>query len=485
VQCSGYRDLLPLAFRDESKKIVDKYQSNTQIWSTPKNCSKNGQGSFLIQWRTSDKTPVGNRLCHQVLEKGQSHTLRPPIPEVELHISLDDVASNYLFNLYLRGSHYKYLDKLLQNNCTKASVCLQDCLLAVGLAGLSQESKQSQIMVTAKRHYGRALRNVNLALRSAEPQNCSDIVPSVMLLALFESTTHTTHDSADQWNQHLHGALALVAQQDSHHTWLANNPDLFLHISYGVRVSCVRRKTKIPPLLLSLSEEMGPLLNVDPALPPLRFSKITEDFTDLQSQINEGTLLDASVIVCTALSIDLQCRRLASDLPSGWAFDTVIVRDCDPTIYCQKYHLYNTHQVAQFWNTVRMTRLYLHEIIYNHLTILDQVECLSGQHSRGFFHCRENSLVTARSLATEILSSIPQFLGHPQKLSSATPLQFAQILSLLWPLQAVGTSHLIGNGPERQYIIHRLQYMVEKGIWQAEEVLQNVRNGEVSPTHDW
>jgi hypothetical protein len=101
--------------------------------------------------------------------------------------------------------------------------------------------------------------------------------------------------------------------------------------------------------------------------------------------------------------------------------------------------------VAQLWNSCRMVRILLNEIIYAHAASLPTVARQITQ---------REAVAKIEEMATQICASIPQFasqLGLSVSIKAST-------VSLLWPLSAVRGASL-ASGDVRMYAIDRLKFL--------------------------
>ncbi len=122
------------------------------------------------------------------------------------------------------------------------------------------------------------------------------------------------------------------------------------------------------------------------------------------------------------------------------------------------------------WNTIRMTRLLLNEMIHESLA---KVRSDSGCDTiPNYSSLRDHHAKLARDIAMEILASVPQFTQFSPNRTKLFPPTVASICFLIWPLEVVGTSAL-STWPMRVYVMSRSRYMgAQMNIRQALDVAE-------------
>ncbi len=178
------------------------------------------------------------------------------------------------------------------------------CVRAVGLASMSHEVRRSDVMDLARRQYSCALKTTNNALQSPEKAILDETLASVMLLALLEIVTHQDQESSDKWTNHVNGALALLVCRRPMQFKSVIGLLLFNQISSSIRVSCVKRKLRIPSDVLSLSVQASSFLDTANAVS--RFFIITEAFPDLRAAIEDSQIIDPACVIRLASEVDQQ-----------------------------------------------------------------------------------------------------------------------------------------------------------------------------------
>ena len=447
-------------FRDESDKIAGRYGAypESQRVATPD--SRKTSTGQIGHYRSRFHPHVWQR--GEKLEANQSIL-------INFHPPIEEVAVTFLLSSYVAESHFDYLPSVYKDAISDGP--LMTCIRAVGLVGVSQDSGQLDLMNMARRQYTYALRTTNAALQSPEKAVLDETLAAVMLLSLFETVSHDDQEPSEKWTSHVDGALTLLTCRGPQQFQSPLGRALFMQISNNIRVSCVQNRRRIPAGLLSLTAQASPFL--DTANPASRFSAIVEAFTDLRAAVDDGGITEPASRVRLAQEIDDECLSLALDMPDGWLYDVAYTNTHDIAIFRTEYHIYKTHRIAQMWNTIRMTRLLLNEMIWGNLaTALPNCSWL-----------RDPPAQIARNMAEEILASLPQFTQFSPNGSKLYSPTLASSCFLLWPLEVVGTSPL-STPPMRAYVINRLRYMgIQMKVRQALGVAEKLEQGSLS--QDW
>lgn len=256
---------------------------------------------------------------------------------------------------------------------------------------------------------------------------------------------------------------------------------LFNQIDNNIRVGCIKRQLGLPSDLLTLSAQAAPFL--DMASPISRFSAVTEALTEFLAAIENSQITEAAYVIRSARELDSETRSVGSGMSAaGWSYEVLLAEKDDSAVFGKAYHIYKNHRVAQTWNTIRMTRLLLNQIIHESLVHASPGD-FWGMVPDHFSHPHENPAKIVREMATEILSSVPQFTNFSSDGSVLFSPTVASSCFLLWPLELVGSSRL-STAAMRTYAIGRLRYMdTQMKVRQARSVAEKLEQG--SSSQDW
>ncbi|KAK5206454.1 hypothetical protein LTR41_007892 [Exophiala xenobiotica] len=408
--CPGYRNELDLVFRDENDRIQQKCQapsSSERTWVTKPGTTLDSSTKAVSAVAVTRSNPKNSPSALLASSKPPRSSLPPEnvgllVPQ--LLQPLFDFATSFFFTQYVPGSHFDYLP-VLYGNATPDSL-LSTVVKAVSLASFSTEARSTSCLALARYQYTLGLKETNAALQASEPWANDELLASIMLLAYFEALsgqgwsesldktptkTIPTPSISAAWTRHVEGAYALLT----------------------MRPDCSNQSR-------------------------------------LRAAVREGSLNNPTEIIRRARLIDSWATSMTKDLAvSASRFDIVTTTREVAGVYRNRYHLYTDHRVAQRWNTIRMTRLSLNEIMYEH----------AQRHPELFGECGRFARIVEQ-MATDICQSSSQFLTASGSLPgcSQTRLSIASSYVLIWPLF---NSAATGLSPEsiNTFVIDRLHYL--------------------------
>ncbi|KAE9372344.1 hypothetical protein N431DRAFT_545029 [Stipitochalara longipes BDJ] len=395
-RCPGYRNMVDLAFRDESSAVVEKAKARARARkelghassSTPKRPSSKSRLSAASSPEPSSTSSASSSIIN----------FAPS--------SIEDRAINcFLNNWVSKGSgpshgYFNYCHELLGEDAMGS--VLRTSVIASGLAIEANTNRDSQLLVLARRNYALALSKINSALRSPAEAVKDSILLSIIVVAVFEVCCGSNQLSMKAWTEHINGASALIRMR--------GRSQLRNQISRGVFIYGTSHLllSEIPmhPEILDLRKEAFLLVPSDPGW---KFLKKSDECTVFRGAIKSGDLTDPEVIILTALRLDNDIIQIFNDAPISWMYETVYTDSSSPLVFSGTYDIYYDHWVAQIWNGSRCIRIGLNETIRSQL--------VKGFASNQSFNTPENfaqfqaSTQTVTQMRDEILRSVPQHVG--------------------------------------------------------------------------
>lgn len=160
----------------------------------------------------------------QSISPSANSILRPLSPDAE------DQATCFFFKNYvldeesLTRSYFDYLPALYGQ--ARGNGILVDAVNAIGLAGLANSRRASEVMVKANLIYGRAVRKTSERLKTSQAKEDQTLV-AVMLLGMYEvcdlclrscspradfdkTNASDTPSSLRSWTSHITGSMAML-----------------------------------------------------------------------------------------------------------------------------------------------------------------------------------------------------------------------------------------------------------------------------------
>lgn len=194
-RCPGYRDQLSLMFRDESSKVIQKAHAQ---WGTLGSPSDSDQGTSTLSEDSSASGPPSLSGQH-----GSSRTVTatlPPTPIIrKQEILASKIPRKVELNLDQRGLKF-YMERYLFNHPDAPATpelidlyfanvgAMQNVMIAVGLAGMSNLLGNKSMSLVARSKYVTALKQTGQLITGASVNRMSIEKPlrSIVTLALFE-----------------------------------------------------------------------------------------------------------------------------------------------------------------------------------------------------------------------------------------------------------------------------------------------------------
>lgn len=365
-----------------------------------------------------------------------------PAAAHQLPVKLEDVAHSFFFGSYVPGSHFEYLpivsrDLVLTDPLTAS-------IRAVAMVSFAKEQQNANIMKAALRHYHIALRETQSAITSAAVEKNftqDSTIICVLLLGLFEALSHKGQGKPHDYTTHNAGALALLQLRGPELVKTQIGYQLFLQVSSNIRVSCIVNQKCTPRGLISFHQRMVPF--VDPADPKVRFFTILDEYAALQAKVVESGMTGSLEVAFSASRLDCQCQSLMTTICDSHLY-TVHISDHEVAFgYEREWHQYPDAHIAQWWNSVRQTRIFLNQMI------LDQLNLAFYDDIKVHSQCVDMQITaigTIKQLAADICASVPQFAQIINK-SGATG--SALVSRLFFPLCTVGNSTVVPESMKR------------------------------------
>ncbi|KAH8698359.1 hypothetical protein BGW36DRAFT_406351 [Talaromyces proteolyticus] len=366
------------------------------------------------------------------------------LPVSILQPTLEDVANSFFFTSFVPGSHFGYLP--IVSHATALANPLTACIRAVAVASFASEQQNPSMMKAALKHYSIALRETQPTMTSSSSIAAQDsTIICVLLLGLFEALCHKGQANPHNYTTHNAGALALLELRGPELVQTQIGYQLFLQVSSNIRVSCIVHQKRTPPRLLSLHRRMAPF--IDPADPKVRFFTILDDFAELQAVVLENGISGSLEVAFSASRLDSRCENMMSTIYDSSLYTTHISDHEVAFGYGREWHQYPDAHIAQWWNSVRQTRIYLNQIILNQLdsAIYEDAEiesdCLDMQLA---------AIATTQQQAADICASVPQFAQaiHENRLQSNVA-ALTLVSRLFFPLCTVGISSVVPDSMKR------------------------------------
>lgn len=407
----------------------------------------------------------------------------------KITFSLDSEATCFFMKNYVVGNSrsFDYLQSFYDSGMEEH---LSASVKAVALATFSCETQSWELEQKALREYTAALRALNDALVCSEVACNDDTLISVILLDQFEKIlSRRRQRPAKSRTKHINGATSLVRLRGYKQFQSQFGLRIFLQISSAIMVSCMQDGTAVPPDITALRAYATNFLDADD--PIWRISQTFIRLVNLYAALKDDTLFEPTAIITEATHIDEECVKILVDLNEQMSYRTIHTTASDLIsnrtetvssfhIYEGYYHIYPSYRIAQAWNSVRLGRILLNEVIREQYTT---AFALSPAIFTSTKHIARFQLVTDNiaEMSSHICASVPRFthgLGtppsSPQALthhspedstsaissppSFAKPVDIAGAYSLLFPLFVVAYSPTTPE-EQRTWILEQMDFI--------------------------
>ncbi|KAF4636801.1 hypothetical protein G7Y89_g1296 [Cudoniella acicularis] len=458
-ECPGYRDMLSLSFRDESDAVVEKAKarerakarrspipnvvvSSSSNITVPQRRTRGVSGnrstgsppayrdhsktspaaSLQLSSHTNNielPTPSPDGSDREVIT--QNLTSATPSPPLAIAPSIAERGINYFFSNFVAEpsgpspGHFHHLHSIY--NANGVDDVLRSCLIATGLAGLSNVSKSAPLMGYARREYTIALRKINAALLSSTEARKDSTLMSIMVVSVFETVAGAQRLSLKAWTEHINGAATLVKLRGRSQLKTRVGLGLFIQASSHLLISCMQREIPNPQQITDLRNAAFDQISSGGVW---QFLEAVGRLANFRAAMRNGSLTDCETIINTALNIDGDLMQLFSNVPPDWLYESVYTDSSPEVVYNGRYDIYYDYFIAQIWNGMRCARIMLNETIRSRL--LEGFTSMPPRFTTSEYTAQfQISIDTIIKMRDDILHSVPQKLGYVHRKPFSTP----------------------------------------------------------------
>lgn len=361
--CPGYRALGDVIFKDVTTKVIRKAKAG----------EVRSKAASRASSQAPKETPCDDAESVSKPETGmqQSTTLtcRSLLPTV------DERATNFFVANYVVGSngptrgHLDYLaDVYLSQSLDEG---LTSSMKAVGLAGFAHTTHSPYLIKNARSQYIKAIQHTNAALRSPVEAKKDATLLTIIILGIFESLTGSDQRSLRDWTSHINGASSVVKLRGYEGIETIAGRRMLVQVTSNLLISCIQRGDPVPDHISNLINSTIEMMqtresanNVKVGNPAISILHSMLRFANLHSEIVSKTLVDPHTILSRCLELDrVFAAAEKSTGNADWGFETVFTDVESEYIYNGCYHVYYDCIASQSWNSQRMARYMLSEII--------------------------------------------------------------------------------------------------------------------------
>ncbi|KAJ9298970.1 transcriptional regulator family: Fungal Specific TF [Paecilomyces variotii] len=413
--CPGYRDELSLLFRDESQDVARKAKEAKSSRGAS-NLSKKKRSSCSFENEANlDQRVILRRAT--AVESQRHHYDCGPLMSRWISAPLEERATNFFFanfawvwaSVTRKGVYFApHIEDSLGGKALMAGVA------SVGCATLSNIHNAPEFHVSARKHYIAALRLIKEALADPSQAKTDLTFTASLLLGMFELVTCTTPATADNWTGHARGAMALFQLQGASRLENESGMRMFHQLRNQILITCLQRKTRVPPVMLELSKKAALLKEPGPTYFD-RLADTVAKLCNLRADIASKSITKNSEIFSAACSIECELLAWVNSLPPSWAYSTNQVAQGNHKLraglnglypYNGRYHVYEDLWICNAWNQYRAARIFVNEIILTRLWMMHRESAAVSTSNEFRVQC-SNIRNTLRQLAVDVCYSVP------------------------------------------------------------------------------
>ncbi|KAK8003151.1 hypothetical protein PG989_002870 [Apiospora arundinis] len=458
-KCPGYRDQLSLMFRDETSKVVQKSHAS---WGTtsPDQAHQPSSASSVTNsyspWSSSSPSsttssdipsPVSRRASTAVAALRNRQAVAPGIC-MTVEPTIEQKGYRFFLDRYLMGQPDAPQNSEQLAAYASGPDALQNVMVAVGLAGLSNTQGDRAMNVLSRQKYTDALRQTSqlIAAKPSQPGAVMFPVRAVITLALFEIVQGGGSKlSTGTANIHIHGAIALLRGVLPIRTAPAGGVRGILQLMFSLFIPSQLTETPLPAVFFEALQFCKPALPekeqccCDLAITIARFLRVVSTLKSLK--LTDGDLVTEGIFR-QLLELDDLFGTLEHGLQAAYPF---YVEEGDfphAAVFQGKYHAYSEIWGARLWNHLRWARILVVQKLIDLSTEYPISSSVMLPKAR-----RDQCYNTAVRMAEDTITSTPSHWHHPM-LDPVSAKKFAAggkggsggvgLPALLWHLKIAG-----------------------------------------------
>jgi hypothetical protein len=401
---------------------------------------KHGQQTRHKQVR-SEPTPSSTITRRSKAQSSELIELEAPSSSL-LQINMFD-ARNYVTGAAMHslltdavvGGHFDFLPCYYGTSTAKGP--LQVSLEAAALSRFAAETGQQEISIMAETKYRSALIETAKSLQDTTCAKSPDVIVSVLLLSFFEANIGDIWTSMQAWTKHIHGAYALLTIGDRSILFTEVGRKLFMLVISSITLHSMQQEVPMPENWKEISRlidgEAPERLASDPRI---QFQPLIEDFINLRVDLRQGDCGQPLTIINRAQGVDRRAQLLTDAMRQHPEFMFEIRHTESPKFSGQSsgyHHVYPSLPALLLWNSLRMLRLLLNQVIYDHSDQLPQEDEASTE-ALAF---KKIAAGIMTEICVEICASVPASSYSTDK---QEPNRISMVHFLIWPLFKVATT---------------------------------------------
>ncbi|RFU25537.1 hypothetical protein B7463_g10801, partial [Scytalidium lignicola] len=320
-----------------------------------------------------------------------------------LSTNLMDRATSFFFGHYVfQGPHgnHEYLPAIYAEELREESDGpIRNIIVASGLASLANNTNESQLLLIARRLYGKAIGLINQALVDPLRVKSDRTLAAVLVLSIFEAIISTNEESMKAWSFHILGAIKLIDIRGPEQFSNDRSLRMFLQLRRLIVLAC--HQLRLPyPFAVRKWMTWSERAQQPDELPANELIVLNENLTSARAWLKENNITDPIIVATKLLPVDQTLQEWANALPNNWLpvtydassrspspiskawgtssdkgkkreseFDSESTRSSSisdgkyDVSYGGQFNLYEDLWIAAVWNNYRGSRILIHETI--------------------------------------------------------------------------------------------------------------------------
>lgn len=409
--CPGYRPLGDVLFKDVTTNVIRKAKAGE---ARAKAASR--APSQALQGELDDDDAESASNLEVVMQQDSPLTCSSLVPTVDERATSFFVANYVVASNGPTRGHLDYLADIYRHQSLDEG--LISSMKAVGLAGFAHTTHAPYLIRNARHQYGKAIQHTNRALKSPVDAKKDVTLLTIIILGIFESLT----GSLRNWAVHVEGASSVVKLRGHEGIETLAGRRMLVQVTSNLLISCIQRGDPAPDHISNLTNSALEIMRANESVNHIKFADAAITvlqsmlrFAGLHSEVMKKTLTNPHAIISRCLELDGVFAAVQNASPAEWAFQTVSTAVESEYIYNGRYHVYHDCLVSQSWNSLRMARFMLNEMIRN--VIKDGFAANPPRFTGAEYLAQlKTSLEHMYTIQDDILYSVPQhFISLPEE----------------------------------------------------------------------
>ncbi|KAL0764387.1 hypothetical protein CaCOL14_013022 [Colletotrichum acutatum] len=346
---------------------------------------------FLLETELKNHGGSENISAEQKVIARRSHVLPVENHPASLELSWDTRARYAFFSTYIQGFTRSMGEIAYHYRNAKTLDHLSASVEAASLAFMGVQLASTNLLQLANSSYVTAIRRLNHALGSLNPDEAEKALQTILLLDMYEKLVHRDPAKSQSWLSHAQGGLSLLGARETSIVSTPTGCQVAARLVTAVTVSCATIGDKVPLELTKVRRNIGYRVKSV----KWTFLGVLAQVVNLKSDIIHGRVSTLELLV-KAKGLDERIDALDKARPPSWKPKTIQVTADERILGCF-YDIYPDHYITQVSNAICTIRLILYHLVKTYVPeeIRPKEDTFHG---------------TSRDSVNQMCASVPQFI---------------------------------------------------------------------------